>query len=177
MSSPSTEADGFRGGGWCDLTNVGDRGGESSSSAPMQRKKRTRSRAICQISIQKSFISNMRIARGNIVRKMTSKICIIRTPHLQLSKALSSKMVACWKEQNKIALLCKAICWFLRAYTWITYVRNLITDYLLADSWLLQVLKDNKVRSCSLQLVSCKTFLCIEDGKRESVITIRNCFI
>ena len=48
MSSPSTEALGLRGGGWCGLTTVGDRGGESSSSAPMQRRKRTRSCEICE---------------------------------------------------------------------------------------------------------------------------------
>ena len=43
----STDAVGLRGGEWCGLTNVGVRGGESSSSAPIQRRKRTRSRAIC----------------------------------------------------------------------------------------------------------------------------------
>ena len=49
-----TEEDGLRGGGRCGLTNVGDRGGESSSSALIHRKKRTRSRAICEnILIQK----------------------------------------------------------------------------------------------------------------------------
>ena len=58
ISSLFTVAEGLRGGEWCDFINVGDLGGDSRSSAAMQRRKRIRSRAICKTSKTKTTLKN-----------------------------------------------------------------------------------------------------------------------
>ena len=55
-SSLFTVTEGLRLGLWCDFINVGDLGGDSRSSAAMQRKKRIRSRAIWKTSKTKTTL-------------------------------------------------------------------------------------------------------------------------
>ena len=79
MSSLSTDAAGLRGGGWCGFTNVGDRGGESSSSAPIQRRKRTRSRAIWgeNTTVRPYCTAGLKIYSNNNDKKKCSYILFL----------------------------------------------------------------------------------------------------